>query len=247
MTLGLLVAGAWVYAAAYAILLGVMLALVYRRTRDELFFLIAMNIAFASMRGAVPAIRARRYDDLLLSIDHRLTGTNVIVWAERFVTPALSEFMSVCYILFFPLLCFSLLRYFFRHKERLERFYAGLFTVYGIGFLGYLWVPAAGPYLAFPGLFTVPIAGGPVTHLNHLLVMAGSNRVDVFPSLHCALSGYILGFSFRYQRREFWLLLMPICGLWLATIYLRYHYLVDVLCGLALSGVGLAIAMRRCT
>jgi membrane-associated phospholipid phosphatase len=78
-----------------------------------------------------------------------------------------------------------------------------------------------------------------------MLVTAGSNRVDVFPSLHCAVSGYILGFSFRYQRREFWLLLLPICGLWLATIYLRYHYLVDVLFGLALSGVGLAIAMRR--
>ena len=245
MALGLLIAGAWLYASVYAVLLGVMLALVHRGTRDELFFLIAMNIAFPLMRGAVPVIRARRYDDLLLSIDHRLTGTYVSVWAERFVTFAVTELMSVCYILFFPLLCFSLLRYFLRHKERLGRFYSGLFTIYGVGFLGYLLVPAAGPYLAFPELFTVPIVGGPVTHLNQMLVTAGSNRVDVFPSLHCAVSGYILGFSFRYQRREFWLLLLPICGLWLATIYLRYHYLVDVLFGLALSGVGLAIAMRR--
>ena len=154
MAFGLLIAGAWGYATAYAILLGVMLALVHRRARDELFFLIAMNIAFPLMRGAVPLIRgARRYDDVLLSIDHHLTGANVAVWAERFVAHALTEFMSVCYILFFPLLYFSLLRYFFWHKERLSRFYAGLFTIYGIGFLGYLWVPAAGPYLAFPGLF----------------------------------------------------------------------------------------------
>ena len=82
MTLGLLTAGSWLYAAVYALLLGTMLALLHRSIRDELFFLIAMNIAFPLMRGAVPAIRGRRYDDLLLSIDHRLTGTYVSVWAR---------------------------------------------------------------------------------------------------------------------------------------------------------------------
>lgn len=30
--------------------------------------------------------------------------------------------------------------------------------------------------------------------------------------------------------------------LWLSTIYLRYHYFVDVVAGFALSAVGLALA-----
>jgi membrane-associated phospholipid phosphatase len=40
-------------------------------------------------------------------------------------------------------------------------------------------------------------------------------------------------------------LLLPIVGLWAATLYLRYHYLVDVLCGFALAIVGLCVARRR--
>jgi hypothetical protein len=254
MLIGLLAVGAWTYGALYAVLLCALLGTTYWCARapapriialNYLFFPVAMNIAFPLMRGAVPAIRATPQDALLMSLDHRLFGGSVNVWAERLVTPAVTELLSACYILFFPLLLFSLVRYFFWHKERLAQFYTGLFTIYGLGFIGYLLLPAAGPYLAYPELFDVPLQGGPITHANQALVAAGSNRVDVFPSLHSAVSAYILGFSYAHQRREFWLLLPPIVGLWMATLYLRYHYLIDVLCGLVLAGIGLLSARRH--
>jgi membrane-associated phospholipid phosphatase len=37
---------------------------------------------------------------------------------------------------------------------------------------------------------------------------------------------------------------VPCIGLWLATIYLRYHYFVDVVVGFALAAFGLWIANR---
>jgi membrane-associated phospholipid phosphatase len=197
------------------------------------------------MGGAVPALRCARYDDALLSLDLRLFGGSLNVWLERWTTPALTDLMCACYLLFFPLLYFSLGRYFFRHEERLGSFFAGLFTVYGLGFCGYLLVPAAGPYLAFPNVFTVPLEGGPIARATRALVEVGSTGVDVFPSLHCAVSAYILAFSYRFERREFWLLLVPVAGLWMSTLYLRYHYLIDVLCGFALAAVGVWISRRH--
>lgn len=196
---------------------------------------IGMNISYQSMAGAVPAVRIARYDTTLMSIDHWLLGATPSQYLERWVTPWLTDLMSFCYILFMPLLFFHLLRYFFRQRELLGEFYTGLFTVYGLGFLGYLLVPAAGPWLAFSNLFHTTLSGGTITSLNHTMVVQGSNRVDVWPSLHCAVSLYILGFSWRHHRTQFWILLLPIMGLWLSTFYLRYHYFVDVMCGFALA------------
>jgi membrane-associated phospholipid phosphatase len=139
----------------------------------------------------------------------------------------------------------NLLRYFIWNRDKLPAFFTGLFTIYGVGFTGYVLVPAGGPYLAFPDLFPMPLTGGFITDLNRDMVLAGSNHVDVFPSLHCAVSAYILGFAYRHHKGEFWCLLLPVIGLWVSTLYLRYHYFIDVVCGFILAAVGLVLASAK--
>lgn len=247
----LLVRDSWTYGLLFLAMLVAMLWLMQARLaepvprrlrREQLFFLVSMNISYQAMAGAVPAVRTVRYDAWLLQADRWLFGETPSVMTAKLVTPGLTEVMSLCYIFFMPLLFFSMVRYFFAQRERLVEFYTGLFTVYGIGFLGYLMVPAAGPHLAFPGLFHVPLDGGPITALNRAMVDNGSNHVDAWPSLHCAVSAYILGFAYRRQRREFWWLLLPVAGLWFSTVYLRYHYLIDDVCGFGLAVAGLFIS-----
>jgi membrane-associated phospholipid phosphatase len=241
--------------ALYATLLTILGRLVVRRIRslsiasvrhECLFFAVSMNVTFQAMGGAIPAIRATRYDEVLSRMDAWFFGISPNVWMERFVSPLLTEVLSACYLFFMPLLFAHLARYFFWRKELLGIFYRGLFTLYGLGFLGYLLVPAAGPYVAFPDLFSVPLGGGPIARITEQMVVAGSNRVDVFPSLHCAISAYILGFAWWYHRREFRWLAVPVAGLWVSTIYLRYHYMVDVVCGFALAGYCLTL-VRPCS
>lgn len=203
------------------------------------FLAIGMNVSYQSMAGAVPAVRALRFDAELLALDRWLLGETPSVLLAHLATPWLTEILSLCYIFFMPMLFFSLLRYFFRQRELLGEFYAGLFTVYGLGFFGYLLVPAAGPWLAYPELFSSTLSGGPITLLNQTMVVQGSNRVDVWPSLHCAVSAFILGFAWRHHRVEFRWLLLPVIGLWFSTLYLHYHYFVDVLSGFALAAFAL--------
>lgn len=206
---------------------------------------IGMNVSYQGMAGAVPAVRTVRFDADLLSLDRWLLGETPSVVVQAWVTPWLTELLSLCYLFFMPLLFFSLARYFFHRRELLGEFYTGLFTVYGLGFLGYLLVPAAGPWLAHPDMYNVALDGGPIAHLNHTMVVQGSNRVDVWPSLHCAVSTFILGFAWRHHRLEFRLLLLPVMGLWLSTFYLRYHYFVDVMCGFALAAFALYESRRH--
>ena len=65
--------------------------------------------------------------------------------------------------------------------EQAQRFHARVFSVYAAGFIGYLLMPAAGPYLATPDAFSHTITGGWMTALNDAIVRRGSNHVDVFP------------------------------------------------------------------
>src|ERR1043166_832412 len=105
--------------------------------------------------------------------------------------------------------------------------------------MGYSFVPAAGPCHAMADQFTVPLHGWWITRLNDRLVSFGSNGVDVFPSLHCAVSAFFLFFHRQHRPWRFWLYLVPCVGLWVSTIYLRYHYAIDLVCGFALAGFAL--------
>jgi membrane-associated phospholipid phosphatase len=183
-------------------------------------------------------------DSVLQHVDSLAIGTNLSLRLQPYVHPAFTEFFSFCYILFFIYLLFSMIYYFCGNVELLKKFIIGLFTIYGIGFLGYSFVPAAGPYKAMADQFTVPLTGWWITKWNAAIVAQGSNGVDVFPSLHCALSSFFLFFDRQHRPWRFKLYLVPCVGLWISTIYLRYHYLVDVLCGFALSAFALWIANR---
>jgi hypothetical protein len=216
-----------------------------RRWRLRLLFHpIALNVVFAHMKGAIPKIAPERMDAALQRIDAALVGRNVSLRMEPLVHPVLTEVLSACYILFFPYLLFSVVWYFREDLATLKAFLVGMFTVYGLGFLGYSLVPAWGPWIAMAGEFHVPLEGGPITRWNDAIVRFGSNGVDVFPSLHCALSSFFLFFDRRHARWRFLVYAAPCVGLWVSTLYLRYHYVVDVAAGFALSGFALWIAAR---
>jgi membrane-associated phospholipid phosphatase len=206
---------------------------------------VGLTAAYLNMGPALARAGAPLWDAELLRLDLLLTGTTPSLALQPFVRPLLTDVLSLCYWLFIPYFATSLIWYFFGGLPLARRFFAGLIGLYSVGFLGYLLVPASGPYLAFPHLYTVPLTGGMLTDANVALIAIGSNRVDVFPSLHCAASAFILAFDYRHSRGRFWLFLVPVVGLWLSTVYLRYHYLVDLLAGFTLAALAWRAVSRE--
>jgi hypothetical protein len=203
-----------------------------------------LAIAYLNLGPALARAGARLRDADLFRLDCWLTGTTPSLALQPLVRPALTDALSLCYGLFIPYFATSLIWYFLGALPVARRFFAGLVGLYSIGFLGYLLVPASGPYLALARLYGVPLTGGWLTQANAGFVDIGGNKVDAFPSLHCAASAFVLAFDYRHSRGRFWLFLVPVVGLWFSTVYLRYHYLVDLVAGFGLAAAALKITAR---
>lgn len=202
-----------------------------------------IGISYVRIGPAVAAIGTTPFDEALLWLDRAVLGeTPALAWVG-WNHPILTELMSACYFLYYPAMLAAFATGLLWKSPHGERFFNGLITIHAIGFLGYTLIPAAGPHLAWAELLPPPAQGWRITHLNGMMV-AGSNRVDVFPSLHTAVTLFLMGILWRWQRPWFFVFILPAAGLCMATLYLRYHYAIDLLAGAALAAFGLWLASR---
>lgn len=184
-------------------------------------------------------------DDLLRYLDEGLWGGKSL--PAQFVIeqyPILADCLSVAYFLFFFLVIGCALYYcLIRHYASCVAFFNGLARLYIVGFIGYFALPAAGP--AFTYLPLSEHIGGWISQKIIAIVANGVTGMDVFPSLHTAITLYVVGFFSIEKRYGFMLLLSPLAvGIVAATIALRYHYGIDVLFGIVLAGIVLFFSYK---
>ena len=188
------------------------------------------------------------YDDWLILADRWLFGVDPTVWLYRFAHPVLTEVLMIAYTLFY--LLFLLIGYeFYRRGER-AAFHLFMFTcVYGflLSYLGYFTLPAIGPRFTLhdfaaldrelPGLWLTPHlrwfvnAGESIpTGVPNDVAISLTQR-DVFPSGHTMMTLVLIYYAWRYRERVRWFVTITGALLILATVYQRYHYVVDLLAG----------------
>ena len=71
--------------------------------------------------------------------------------------------------------------------------------------------------------------------LAHALDTAESVKVDCFPSGHTAGAVLVILATRKWMPRLFWVVLPIASSLIFATVYLRYHYVIDLIAGAALA------------
>jgi membrane-associated phospholipid phosphatase len=185
-------------------------------------------------------------DPWLIRIDLFLFEVHPTVWAERWIMPWLTDLMSFFYgsYYFVPVILIVALYVRGRRQHFDQAIFVLLFGYY-VSFVGYILFPAIGPRSTLNGLQTVPLEGSFLTDfvrntLNHL----EHNRRDCMPSGHTQLSLITLYLAYRYQRNLLYLLTPLVAGLIASTIYLRYHYVIDIFAGIAVAMACVIFAPR---
>ncbi|NIP80650.1 MAG: hypothetical protein GWM90_16095 [Gemmatimonadetes bacterium] len=188
-------------------------------------------------------------DDWLRSADRLLgLGREPVLWAAERVAaaPAVVEPLSFVYAAFIPYLYLSIfLGLIGRPPPQRAEFITAFAILYGLSFVGYLFVPAYGPVVAMAGTFDRPLAGGAFHDLVVRSIDGMGGPHGAFPSLHVGASVMACAFDLQRGDRLRGLVYVPLVALIaVATVALRYHYVVDLLAGAALAAVALAAARR---
>ena len=178
----------------------------------------------------------------LLAFDLRVFGYEPSIAWDRYVTPHTTEWFAFFYFGYFFLLSAHVLPIMLlgRNRLRVAHFALGIFMVFCTGHLLYMVVPGWGPYHHLAGQFEHPLEGGLFWRLVRATVDAGGAQKDIFPSLHTARrrtsrstrssTGGRFPFRFTWPFMAF-----AATQIIIATMFLRWHYLIDIFAGLTLA------------
>ena len=213
----------------------------------------AIVATFSQLHYILPTARTTSWDAQIYAVDKALFGFEPAESWDRFVTPQTTEWFSFFYYLYFGILLVHVLpmSLFERRMPVLREFSWGIFTVFCVGQLVYTLVPGFGPYRLLATKFHHPLTGHVFWPLVEKAVASfdGTHRTDIFPSLHTAVPSFFTLFAYRHRDK------LPFRYTWpgmafvtaniiLATMFLRWHYLLDVVAGLALAATAFATARR---
>jgi membrane-associated phospholipid phosphatase len=204
--------------------------------RDSMPFVFCGNV-YANLYDLIRFFRAPDITAHLALWDHALFGGQPTVWAEQFITPVATDFFTVCYWLFY--VCAPLLGAFLLIKGDRRAFRYTMVTVVlclYVGYVGYVAFPASAPRLWMPEAYSIPLKGNTILDLTRSATAAVPlTAKGAFPSLHCAVALLGLLLAWRHLRWFFWVQLPFAVGLVLGTVYLRHHWVVDILVGFAVT------------
>jgi len=206
--------------------------------RDAMPFVFCANI-YGSLHDMIRFFHAPDITSALYQWDLSLFGFEPTIWAERFAHPVLTDYFTLCYWLFYVLGPMLGLFLYLRRDHRAFRYtMVTLVLCLFLGYIGYVAWPASAPRLFMPGAYTVPLHGLPLLDLTRTAtVVVPLTAYGAFPSLHCAVALLAVLLAWRYQRWFFWVQVPFATGLVVGTVYLRHHWVVDILAGFVLTFV----------
>lgn len=206
-----------------------------------------IQLTYFFMRGFLPVVNPSSLDLELHQLGVRAFGIEPALAMQPWVSAATTEWFAFFYYGYFFVLGLHVIPILFlcRNTRLLSEFSLGLLLVLTIGQSLYLIVPGYGPSKGLPELFDVQLPSGVWWHLVRQLVDSAGAQKDIFPSIHTAAPSFILLFSFHNRAhlpyRYSWpLVAFFVFNIIVATMFLRWHWLLDIVAGLVLALLGFA-------
>lgn len=216
-------------------------------------------IAYSQIQEYIKILNPIDYDNFLIQCDKIIFGLNPTQWITQYSNPYLTEYFQFSYMLFFLLpLIHAIDLYYSQKSNELNILIRNIAFSYYFSYLMYLFLPAIGPRFTLhefmqlnnelPGLFLTPYfrdfvnVGGsvPIGAINPADLV---NR-DCMPSGHTWITLVNIYWAFKFKPRMRWFIYVFGFSLILSTIYLRYHYVIDVIVGIVFAIFAILIEPR---
>lgn len=202
----------------------------FKIVRDWFPFLLLCASYYSLYGNLILRVNPHLADPLLARMDNWILGNQAAILLEPWIHPQLTDFLNAVYfshLLFFP----GVALYFYLTGREMvfRRIMMGFLTIMLMGIATYLILPATGPEKFLADRFTRNLHGEALSHGVSYIISVGRVSYDCFPSLHVGIPLLLSLYLRDYIRKMFLPALFYVLLMSFATVYLRYHYLVDVL------------------
>jgi len=173
-------------------------------------------------------------DPVFIGIDQNLFGCQPSTEFSKAVSCAwFSELMHFAYMSYFFTIAGIVLYFFYRRNESAYRTAFILLCSFFVYYLIFIVLPVAGPqFYVFDHDNALPVQG-PMRQLLLFFHSIGEQPTGAAPSSHCGIMLIYMLLLWRNERKLFWWILPLSVLLVLSTVYIRAHYVIDVLLGFA--------------
>lgn len=196
------------------------------------------------------AVNPHIYDWILIDWDRALFGKDLSKFFDGYRVPIVTEFLQLCYLVFYFLpMAHGVILFRSGKQEELLELYNIIIFGFLLSYLLYFFMPAIGPRFTLYDFKTLELdmPGVCLTDYARMFINAGGgapegvpnpaevvNR-DCMPSGHTMLTLINMLLVYKYRTRGAAFFYVIGIGLIISTVYLRYHYGVDVLAGIVFA------------
>ncbi len=153
-----------------------------------------------------------------------------LLFSEKFHARWFSELMYFGYFSYYLLIVFiPLIIYLKKGARSAERVIFIIINSFLIYYLVFILIPVAGPQFYFTDLMNTLPEGYIFGPIMKLIQMNGEGQTGAFPSSHVSICLILLCLSFTEMKRFLPVVLTVSVLLILSTVYLKAHYVIDVL------------------
>jgi membrane-associated phospholipid phosphatase len=225
----------------------------------RIYLIPVMFLIYSQSQYYIREINPHLYDKILIEWDKAIFGANPTEWLAQFSHPALTEYLQFTYLLFFILPIMHGVELHLRSRDdKFHEFTRQIMFAFYLSYLMYFIMPAIGPRFFLhdfsainenlPGLWLteyfrdfINLGGGiPLDSQNPV---AAVNR-DCMPSGHTMITLINIILAFRYRSKLRWWFLVLGGSLIFSTVYLWYHYSVDIIAGVIFAMISLWVEPR---
>ena len=216
----------------------------------RLFYAPLVYLTYSQLQNYLRVFNPYDYDNFLIAIDHYIFGLNPTQWLYHISFPALTEYLQISYMTYFllPLLQAIELHY-IKDDDKFNKFASMILFSFYSTYLLYLIFPAIGPRFTLHNFSTtsMELPGLWLTETLRNIVNSGEGIVagavnpaalvnrDCMPSGHTMMTIVNILIAFKFKSKFKWLFLILGSSIIFATVYLRYHYVIDVIVGSILA------------
>ena len=220
--------------------MGLFIKMILDFLRETLPFAFCISI-YTNMHDMVHLVNPNDVDNKLIILDDYILGFQPAIYLEQFISPELTDLMYFSYSSFLVyILAFTMYLYVSKNYYAFRETLVSVILTFYIGYIGYVFFPAVGPKFTMAHLFETSLSGSFITDRLSFLMdyeISEYTRRDCFPSLHNGVIFLILLFAFKHQKTYAFIFLPFAISLFISTLYLRYHYFIDMIAGFILATV----------